>query len=1132
MKFRIIFVLFIIIATISPGMTQIVVKHRDDFHPPIHHSSGDFPTRRYTPGYVPHPIPHVVPLAPWQKLLNTAKDYVQRDMLKEAAPIIIKTFNTVRSDRKVSVADKKYVCSILMGNIPKDWRISNDIDRMGLPPFYTLALKEQKQIYNSVPSDWLFPAKVQHGGFLLTLHDYDKGIKLLKQGALDGDWETASFMLINRSIPIELQSSTIKQWRQDALRSRNPYMWLAVLDAQRHTGRMSAFLDSFDSALNSVRNRPRELRELALMCNKMRWQEGINKIEAISPSILAPRDMREALGVFQKAFMAGDRIKADAAIRMIHRDFPEASRYLSTYDNVRGMFRLGWRDMALNMIGDPSKLIDIQIKELLISESAFDKNQLNYWMKSFNDRKYPEQTRNIFAGSVSEYINREPERAVAVLQCGLRYFPGDQLLTNNLSQAYDRAGYKNRVIDLAFDSLKKNAGEGDWNSSIINTLWTSSQYTDYFSEVKQRIWRMRKTLTQGDFVSIARQLEQSSNDPAEALKWFEAGLRIAPDDSNKLNGASLYTIDAYNLRLRCLVKLNKPAGIRKALSEAKSRYPDYQFENDVKSLQASIRAEADAKRNNEIQIQNRLKEATPPKISMDDQLPYVFVMWIARTQIKGSGGFAIDWSQMPELKPGWRDSQVVTVNLFKNDLNDLMPFVRWVEKVSDKNKYVSNQTGNSAIESVYNGFMQLDESSLGAAYFFTAILTAPDDASELQIQKLMSKHADEAWSNLSDAQKKQLKEILHKEKLYPDVKSVFTSASLNSDMVDWVASAQSSTLSGIKGFFTGIFRSSAQFFSSTAAMFSNGCKRISAAVTSLFHSEPAQQAVNEAKAESDFEKAETSFDKTNALTMLSQSNQSKALDHVEKIMPQLLIMNGESDPPEGLVTAGRAAYYAVSKDRSLAKRASRILHQASGFSTSSMSNLAQYDSIVHFWAGENQSGLDSLFHRTYWDYVDYKEPFEAIACAEVPSTARSMIVKKLEFYLEADNPMPSKIVQAFGYLDSFAEIRKPSPEGLSAIAKILTRYISRTDTIIPREFLEKEEWQLYVISNDKQMPDDVCKDWYNLIEVTYLKAIQEPGDAKALVMPLKNKLMNLENDQFRKSDSYQRLAQLVKSLGC
>ena len=1124
MKFRIFAALFIIMAAVSPGMAQNVAPYKDPYRSPHQH-----PPRRYEqnlpPNYAPPQRPKPAPLAPWQILLNTSKDHVQQWRPKEAAPILVKTLGMIIKDRKVSISDKKRVCSILMGSIPPDWRPSPDMDRMPEPPFYTLPLNEQKRIFNMVPNDWLFPRKADLGGFLLTIKDYTKGLRILRQATIEGDWEQASFFFVNRSIPEELQSSTIRQWRQEAERIRNPYMWLAVLEMQRRTGRIADFLASFDPATNAVRRHPKELRQLAQMCDRMRWRAGIRKIEAISPSILAPENMKEALGVFNRALNDGDRIKANAAIRMIHRDYPEAFRHLSTSMHLQTMFRLGWRDMALSLVGDPARIIDLGTKELIIRESAFDKDDLNHWIREFNDPKNPRQSRNLIAGAArGNGPPVEPERIVAIMQCGLRYFPDDPMLTNVLSNAYSQAGYTNRVIDLTFGMLKNMDENEARRSGTISGLWSSTQYTDYFPEVKRRIWKMRKLLSQQDFVTIARQLEQN-REPAEALKWFEMGRSIAPDDSTRLNGASLYTIDAYNLQLRCLVKLRKRAATDKILREAKKRYPDHPFENEVTNLRSSISAEAQARIDNEALTRQRMREGTPPQLSADDQLPYAYVMWIARLQVKNPGGTAVDWSQMPELKPGWRDGLDVSRKFFNQETNEVLPFVKWVRKVSDKNKYISDHAGNPAIESVYNGFIQMDEPALGAQYFLVAILTAPADTSELQVRKLISKYADQSWMNLSEEQKKELATILRRERIYPDAASAFKNASVDKELIKWTASLKGSSLSGTKRFFAGIFRGIGDFFSSTARTIGKGFSRASASISNLLHRKPPPDELSEAGALADLRRAETSVDKTNALARLSQSDQEEALSKIEAMMPQLLILNSDSDPPDGLVEGARTAYTAASKERTLAPRAAKVLHRAAGFSTSAMQNLAQYDAMVHFWAGEYELGVDALFHRTSWDFMEYRDAFSALACSEVPAPARTLIAVRLDRYLEAERTIPSKLLVSIESFDRFAEIRSISSEGLSMIARILTKCVGRTTTIIPRKLLDEEERWYRIVSEDPKMPGTVRNDWYKLIEATYHKAIREPGDGKALVMPLKRSLEYRVN-----TESYRKLDNLVKAL--
>ncbi|MHB1001656.1 MAG: hypothetical protein ACYC27_20655 [Armatimonadota bacterium] len=1130
MKYRI-FALLIIL-TVTPAAAQVI----RDIQVPVPHNQNYRPVNELeNPHHMQMP-PAPKPLAPWQIILNKCKEDVFQGRSKDAAPVIASALYAVMKDKNASDSDRKNVCSLLMGNIPPELGFYGE--RI-MTPFYELPVSEQKKIYKMVPHEWLFTQPGAHGGFLIMIGEYKKGLELLKLGAVKGEWDTARFFIMEKNLPVEMRLPTIRAWEKEALKGRKSYLLLTVLDFYRRSTRIDDFQKSFTPALNVIKRNPSALRDLAKICDRMKWKDGLNKIEAISPSILAPRNMQEALAVFDRALRENDRSEADSAIKMINKRFPVAYGYLSTYDRLRQMFRLGWQDMGYKLIRSQDRIIDLQIKQLLLRESAFDKKQLNFWMKKFIDRNYPDQTKSMITGAVSDSIDREPELAVAVLNNALRFYPEDPLLLNYLSKAYERAGYTNRVIDIALDSLNNSAEDGKWNSSILSTLWSSTQYTDYALEIRKRVWKIRNRLTEGDILNIAHRLEQDSRDPQEALKWLNAGLHKTPPPPAGLDlthTSSLYNINAYELRLRCLVKLNRTAKIDSLLNEAKIRYPNYPFADHVRDLQASIKVEKESKIAMAKETEKRIAESTPPKIDPEDMLPYAFTMWIGRIIANPASGTSVDPDQMPEIKPGWRDGTQIAVDLFKYRIDELIPFVQWIQNIAPEGTYLVNKEGNSAIKAVLSGFNQMNEQSLGGAFYFAAILTAPDEADQAQLEESIKLHADDSWKNMSTEDKDKLILILNEHSLNQNALSALKNSE-STEISKWAeklvgkqdTETADVTQSGITGFFAGIVKACGAFISSAAKKAGEIFASAGNAVSNIIHDpkeEMRDQALN------DLDKAETSTDKANALVYLANADQEETIKRIEKLMPQLLIIEGDGDPPAPLMTAARSVYTAVKEDRTLANRASKLLDQAAEFSPFSKANLANYNAMVHFWTGEYDQGLNYLFHSTYWEEIDFNGPIAALVCAEVPSKARLKIAEQLEWTIMETRPMPSRLIQSISNMDSFAEFREKSPEGMSMLANILTRYIRKTNTIIPREFIEKAEWRLYEVGKDEKMPDTVRKDWYELVAASYRKGIKGPGDAKALCMPLRRNFQNWEHDDFRNTETYRRLDKLAKSFGC
>lgn len=1085
---------------------------------------------------IPHSPPktqEVVQLPEWRKILDQAKGMIETEFSKDAAPIIAKAFDAAMKDKNSTEADRKIICSVLMGNIPA--KLHYNIEKI-YPPFFSLSLEEQKRIFDSVPSDWIFPNTADHGGFLIRIKRYDEGLKLLKTGVMEGEWEKAKSYIIESTFPKEMQISTVKAWEKSARSNHNRFLWLAVLDNYRRMARIDDLQRSFQPALNTIKHHPAELRKLAKMCSDMRWNYALKKIIAIAPSALQPRTDMDALTVFDNTLRAGDRSKVDQTIKLIKSDYPRIYSYLSSYERIQQMYNLGWEDLALNMMEENPRYQDLQMQQLLIYETAFNPDKYRYWMNKFDIEKNRWRG-NIVTSAISNknVIYNEPERAIQMINNGIEYYPDDPTFYRDLMRAYSQAGYTNRVISIAESALskayhlEKEIDRKNLSTMIIDELWSATRYTDYYPVAIDRIWELRNRVFESTIVYIAMQMEQDSKFE-EALKWLNSRPETRSNAQSVNGERSLYSKESYDIRLRCLLKLGKKDSLDKVLDEAQKRYPDYPFIDHVRDLTGSLESQKQAKIEADKETAKRLADATPPNMGPEDILPYAYMIWAGRLSVMQNN--SVDMSQMPEIKPGWREGSQISVDLFKERIDGLVPFVKWVWRMAPEGTYIVNANGNSALKAVLSGFDQMNEKSLGGSFYFASILTAPS-LPEADLQDSIGKHAEEWWKNMTSEDRESLLTVLNKEHLNKDSITALKESPIEG-LPEWVNRLKGKSAADMAktGFLTGLVKGIAGFTSSVTGFVGDAFSQAGKAVMNLISGNHDESAPDKsAEAYKLLGKAETSLEKAQALNLLAQTEQDEALDKIEELMPQFLLSIDEGDPPNQLIQAGQAIYTAAKENRDAAKRAAVMIEQITDYSPGTKANLAEYDALVHFWAGENYKGLQSVFHKTFFADIDYADPFAAITCNQVPPEARKLIAVRLESILLEEKPTLSKLTQAILNMERYADIRESSPEGLKLVADILNNYVKIIDTIVPRKFLDKIEMNIYGYSQDKNIPVDVSASWCNLLESAYRKGAQKPGDMEALSMPLKKKFDNYTNDNFRNTEGYQKLKIMLDSLG-
>lgn len=730
--------------------------------------------------------------------IKYAETLILLDRPDEVARQLVQALEVLSKDPKAPADLKRYACDLLMGRLTfelRERRMRLGYDYEGWlfpPPISTLPIELQRKIAQLVPKDWMFPQKSSEAWFLLSAGERERGLTLLKESVLEGDYRTAVHALMSRSVTKGQRTEIARSWMKDAEQTNNPFLWLVSLHLLWRTGQIDTFHANFEKALTAMKEHPNLVLELANLCEKMKWEQGHKQALTLLPPSLKPSQVEDISKGFLKALDEGDLTKVKVHVRA-STDYPEYFR--STVLDSRSIGKMlghGWHEFVFELIQlDIVPDLPYDTKSLLLKDAAFYPPRFSHWLKLFMsqpDGEIYNSTIHLLATTAMNVTDNEPERSIWILEQGLLVFPDELRLLNPLARAYERAGYHHQAVTILKRVISQGAKAGIIDSNSLSQLWDIASRHNLLPEIEAWLKEQKENLPLGYYVGVAHMYEQRG-EPNEALRWLEEALEVARErgwleDAGKhaqiyymlrspdlavveealrlqkefSRTSPLFHPDTYELRLKCLLSLGKTEEVKKVLSEAERLYPDYPFIRRVRGLAQITVTDWNEQFESEIRQWQNLGA---PNYEALVQLAYATV----------KAGKANEAKQISDKlmagQPQWQEGYLRAVEFFSRRIDAIVPFVRWVYEIAPKHYFMG---WLRTVEHVGGAIHLTGETSLYSSFMISSVLLLPDFGEgdlPQQMMNLVKLHSNEWWNLISAEDRERLKAILTKERVNP-----------------------------------------------------------------------------------------------------------------------------------------------------------------------------------------------------------------------------------------------------------------------------------------------------------------------------------------------------------------------------
>jgi len=353
-------------------------------------------------------------------------------------------------------------------------------ERQGPLPLMLLSPQTRKTFVQRF-GKWLFPDLLSEARYRFAEGEQDRAVSLLRQIALAGEPFAIDEFFWRPSGDTDGRLRRIaEEWEREALKTKNPYLFIAVLNIYWHLKDLSSIRRLFPHALAVAQISRRSRQLLAICMQRIGWKEGM----------AAVRVEQEEFG--DSPLLLGSQV-ADAAQRgQIDHAKRLALYYWAEYSwDALAPFRpyfaaFGWVESPNSQTA--SEASDDTIRKMLIRHLNHPE-QFRYWVKIAvirGTQRFPPTSTQ--AEVLSEYVERNlpPDYVVVVAdrilplleEMGL---PNDLLesQTRRLSDAriaaYHRLGYYRLANRLRQQKSERLPTEGGWQAVSVGWEQTIPQ---------------------------------------------------------------------------------------------------------------------------------------------------------------------------------------------------------------------------------------------------------------------------------------------------------------------------------------------------------------------------------------------------------------------------------------------------------------------------------------------------------------------------------------------------------------------------------------------------------------------------------------------------------------------------------
>jgi tetratricopeptide (TPR) repeat protein len=728
--------------------------------------------------------------------LKRAETLILLNRPDEAARHLAQALELFAKDPTTPVDLKVYVCDLLMARSPLEvrwqrWRFGGE-GWLYPAPLTTLPAETQKHLVSLVPKEWLFPNEVSEAWFLLNVGEQEKGLSRLRDAVLKGQVNSALNVLTSRLFTDGQRQKVAEEWRREAQRSGNAFLWLVTLHLLWRTKQMDAFRSDFPKAIAAMKGQTGLLLELAQLCERMRWDEGLKRLQPMLPFV--PKDEPSLLAEFRRALDDGDLAKVKALLRSL-TDIPDAfRRFVLSPESIRKMLGHGWHEFVVELL-QPELVTELppDTKQVLLWDAAFHPSRFAHWMRLFMSVPVATDLQqamvNLLVMTAADFRHQEPERGIWLLEQGLRLFPDEPNLVERLAGLYERAGYPERAVALLQEALLQFAEVGIVHSATLSQLWDIASRTQRLNDLVAWLKERRERLPLGYFVEMARHALRH-NRPQEALQWLDDAFAIAKErgfstdpekhaqayyllrqldpqseEAKRLRALVAPTVplfhpETYEMRLECLVRLRKMDEARKLLDEVQRLYPTYPFTERVQGLARIAVTDWKAELN---RLAEQWRNAPVPKSDLLIRLAHATVKAGRTAEVEKIA------DELMAGQPFWHEGYQLAVDLFSRRIPALIPFVRWAQKAVPNQHFAG---WRFTVMSIGEAISKAGDPSLASAFLIASVLLPPqaspfDKPHLVEVEQLLQTDAHRWFGALTAQDRDALKTLLARERLNP-----------------------------------------------------------------------------------------------------------------------------------------------------------------------------------------------------------------------------------------------------------------------------------------------------------------------------------------------------------------------------
>lgn len=656
---------------------------------------------------------------------------------EQAGKFLLDALDALNRNAKASAETKKMLCSALMGRFP-----ASRSQLRGGEPFRGLPKQDQIRIVKTVPRDWLFTSKGDEAYHAVNLGEFDRAVKMITELAAEGDWKYAAAFVSN-PVDFKQREYVVRGWQREAEKGGNPSLWMAMLHGCYEARMTSLFQAAFPKALPALKDQPAILMSLRADCRELNWQEGLNQLKPLVPE--SDQTFRDAIAELRKDVDSASLEATKARLLRISADYPDEDQGVLDGKIVRKMLANGWYDLLVKLLPAPA-LHDrrqgnswsiyntgpmFEVHVALLEDSAQHHERLDLWMRKIIEADGNDAAGSALLSAAANLQKNSLSDAIWLDEQALRMFPKDPGVLCEMAQLYEFAKRPDDAFPLFKQAVLYNEESNLNGLSCVNRIFRFGEKEKRVSDVAAWLWDNREKLPLYEYAHIAEDLDRD-NEPADALKWMEEGLRLEKTAAEP--DAILEGISAWATHIELLRKLGRTDEADRLLAEARKRFQNQDIDSWLG--QKPKPAEIDWPKRYD-SAKEELRRLAEPGAS---EPPCGTLLDLAQAIVKTGKEKEVDSiaKDLMPLSKSWQEGLKLAVALFRDRIGGILPFAKWSVSATGPND-------NIPLPHPLRDFSShMGDLSLAGAYSVAAQVTAPED---VRLYHIGWNHEDRFYSD-------------------------------------------------------------------------------------------------------------------------------------------------------------------------------------------------------------------------------------------------------------------------------------------------------------------------------------------------------------------------------------------------